>query len=217
MKRLVFFLLIIGIAVSVFGQVQLPEYRFASGSWGFVGTRLYQNDARAPLAKVNLRVPQSGPMLYEFNARYESGAEDGHGGFGIHLFADSAYNAASWGAGKSYLLWLNYDENPIRNSGIPAGLSAQVYRSTSNSSMTLADSVDLNEFAYLLTNENLSQAVPVKIWMDGSTGEVRVYDPTDPDLAYYFYFYIDPKDVPLRGNWVALRTNGIKLSFGLGL
>lgn len=216
MKRLVFFLLIIGIAVSVFGQ-QLPEYRFASGNWGFTGPRLYQNDARAPLAKANFRVPQSGPMIYEFNARYESGAEDGHGGFGIHLFADTAYNAASWGAGKSYLLWLNYDENPLRNSGIPAGLSAQVYKSTSNSSMTLVDTVNLNEFSYLLTDANLSQPVPVKIWMDGSSGEVRVYDPTDPALDYYFYFYIDPKDVPIRGDWVALRTNGLKLSFGLGL
>jgi hypothetical protein len=217
MKRLVFFLLIIGIAVSVFGQVQLPEYRFASGSWGFVGPRLYQNDVRAPLAKANFRVPQSGPMLYEFNTRYESGAEDGHGGFGVHLFVDAAYNAASWGAGKSYLLWLNYDENPLRNSGVPSGLSAQVYKSLSNSSMTLVDSVNLNEFVYLLTDENLSQPVPVKLWMDGSTGEVRVYDPTDPELDYYFYFYLDPKDVPIRGDWVALRTNGLKLSFALGL
>jgi hypothetical protein len=216
MKRLVFFLLILGIAMSLFGQ-QVPEYRFAAGSWGFTGPRLFQNDARAPLAKVNFRVPQSGPMLYEFNARYESGAEDGHGGFGVHLFVDAAYNAASWGAGKSYLLWLNYDETPLRNSGIPAGLSAQVYRSNSNSNMNLVDSVDLNEFIYLLTNENLAQPVPVKIWMDGSTGEVRVYDPTDPALDYYYYFYVDSKDVPLRGDWVALRTNGMKLSFGLGL
>jgi hypothetical protein len=156
-------------------------------------------------------------MVYEFNARYESGAEDGHGGFGVHLFVDSAYNAASWGAGKSYLLWLNYDENPLRNSGIPAGLSAQVYRSLSNSSMTLVDSVNLNDFTYLLTDYNLSQPVPVKLWVDGSTGEVRVYDPTDPDLSYYFYFYVDPRDVPLRGDWVVLRTNGMKLSFALGL
>jgi hypothetical protein len=79
------------------------------------------------------------------------------------------------------------------------------------------DSVNLNEFTYLLTNENLSQPVPVKIWMDGATGEVRVYDPTDPELSYYFYFYIDSKDLPIRGDWVALRTNGMKLSFGLGL
>jgi hypothetical protein len=216
MKRLVFFLLILGIAMSLFGQ-QVPEYRFAAGSWGFVGPRLFQNDARAPLAKANFRVPQSGPMLYEFNARYETGAEDGHGGFGVHLFVDAAYNAASWGAGKSYLLWLNYDEAPLRNSGIPAGLSAQVYRSNSNSNMSLVDSVDLNEFIYLLTNENLAQPVPVKIWMDGSTGEVRVYDPTDPALDYYYYFYVDSKDVPIRGDWVSLRTNGMKLSFGLGL
>jgi hypothetical protein len=216
MKRLVLFLLLAGIAVSLFAQVQLPDHRFASGNWSFVGPRLYQNDAAARLAKVNIQVPQKGPMIYEFNVRYEDGAQDGHGGFGIHIFADSIYNGASWGSGKSYLLWLNYDENPI-SRGIPRGFSAQVYKSYSNSRMELAQSVDLNQFASLVTTENLSNPVPLRIWVNGDTGEVRVYDPTDPDLAAYYYFYIDSKDVPLGGNWIALRTNGIKLSFGLGL
>jgi len=31
----------------------------------------------------------------------------------------------------------------------------------------------------------------------------------------YLYFFIDKKDLPLKGNYVALRTNGIKLSFAL--
>jgi hypothetical protein len=203
-------------AVSLFAQVQLPSYRFASGNWGFIGTRLYQNDANARLAKVNLQVPQSGPMIYEFNARYEDGAEDGQGGFGLHIFADDVYNAASWGSGKSYLLWLNYDEKPTAK-GVPRGFSAQVYKSYNNSRMEIVQSFDLNQYSYLLTRENLSQPVPARIWVNGNTGEVRVYDPTDPDLLNYFYFYLDGKDVPLKGNWVALRTNGIKLSFGMGL
>ncbi|MCL2472196.1 MAG: hypothetical protein FWF26_00830 [Treponema sp.] len=217
MKRLVLFLLVLGLGVSLFAQVQLPEYHFASGSWTFIGDRLYQNDANARLAKVNIFAPQSGPMLYEFNVRYEGGIEDGHGGFGLHIFVNNVLNRASWGSGSSYLLWLNYDENPI-TKGIPKGFSAQVYRSYTNSYMELVQSIDLNEYAYLLTYDNCAaNTVPVKIWADGNTGEVRVYDPTDPTMNYYFYLYLDKKDLPLKGNWVSLRTNGIQLSFGMGL
>ena len=209
MKRLVLFLLVLGLGVSLFAQVQLPEHHFASGSWFLSGDRLFQNDASARLAKVNVFAPQSGPMIYEFNVRYESGVEDGHGGFGLHIFANNVLNRASWGSGSSYLLWLNYDDRPITR-GIPRGFSAQVYRSVTNSYMELVDSYDLNEFAYLLTYENVADPVPVKIWADGNTGEVRVYDPTSAD--YYWYFYL-PRN--LKGNWVSLRTNGIRLSFGL--
>jgi hypothetical protein len=216
MKRLTFLLFGMALGVSLFAQVQLPEYHYASGNWGFIGSRLYQNDGKARLAKVNLLVPQTGPMVYDFNARYEDGIEDGQGGFGIHIFADSAYNNASWGAGKSYLLWLNYDEAPI-TAGIPRGFSAQVYKSLSNSRMDLVQSFDLNEYLPYITWEDLAQPVPVRIWANGDTGEVRVYDPSDPSLSDYFYFYLDSKDLPLKGDWVALRTNGVNLSFGLGL
>ena len=216
MKRFVLFLLVLGVGVSLFAQ-QLPEHYFASGNWGFVGDRLFQRDASARLAKVNARIPQSGPMIYEFNARYESGIEDGHGGFGIHIFTDGVINRESWGSGVSYLLWLNYDENPI-TKGIPRGFSAQVYRSYTNSYMELIESVDLNEYAYLLTYENCAtNPVPFRIWVDGNTGEVRIYDPTDPDNGFYFYYYLPRKDVPLKGDWISLRTNGINLSFGMGL
>jgi hypothetical protein len=109
------------------------------------------------------------------------------------------------------LLWLNYDEKPISRS-IPRGLSAQVYRSVSNSQMDLIQSVDLNHFTNLLTYQNLSNPVPFTIWADGNTGEVRVYDPTDAQGGYYYYF-VDKKFLPLRGNWVSLRTNGMKMSF----
>ena len=209
MKRLVFFVLALGLAMSLFAQTQIPEYRFAAGRWQFVGPRLYQNDENARLAKVNFRVPQGGAMIYEFNARYEDGAEDGHGGFGLHIFVDSPHNGESWGAGKSYLLWLNYDEKPY-TPGIPTGLSAQVYRSISNSRMDLVESISLNQYLPALL-DNLDYPIPFIIEADGNTGEIRIYDPTDPEA--YFYFFIDRKDLPLRGDWISLRTNGIKLSF----
>jgi hypothetical protein len=214
MKRMFLFLAVMVVASSLYAQLALPEYQFVSGSWNFIGDRLFQRDAQARLAKVNFKAPQSGPMVYEFDARYESGAEDGHGGFGLHVFGDSAASRASWGSGKSYLLWLNYDENPVSRN-IPKGFSAQVYRSYSHSRMELVESFDLNEYADLLTEENLASPVPIKIIVDGSSGEVQVYDPTDPEE--YFFFYLDRKDVPLKGDWAVLRTNGIQLSFGMGL
>jgi hypothetical protein len=214
MKRFVFFIMVTGIAASIFAQAEMPEYTFASGSWRFIGPRLYQNDARARLAKVNFKAPQSGIMLYSFNLRYEGGGEDGHGGVGIHIFVDRALNRASWGAGKSWLLWLNYDKKPLSND-IPAGLSAQIYRSINNSRMELIDSIPLPNYERFLTKENLASPITFRIIANGDTGEVRIYDPTDPDNRRYFYFFIDKKDLPLAGSYVALRTNGIKLSFAL--
>jgi len=214
MKRFIIFILVIGITMPIFAQAKIPEYTFASGSWRFIGPRLYQNDANAKTAKVNFKAPQSGPMLYQFNIRYEGGAEDGHGGVGIHIFMDNAVNSATWGAGKSYLLWLNYDEKPL-SKDIPAGLSAQIYRSISNSSMELIHSIPLTSYERFLTEENLASPITFKIIANGDTGEIRVYDPTDPNNKRYFYFLIDKKDLPLKGNYVALRTNGIKLSFAL--
>ena len=215
MKRAVLFVLIIGIAGVLFAQQDVPPHRFASGNWSFTGPRLYQNDEAARLAKVNFDAPQSGAMIYEFNGRYEGGAEDGHGGFGIHIFVDSALNAASWGAGRSYLIWLNYDEAPGVSS-IPAGFSAQIYRSTSNSRMDLVESLSLDEHLPWLL-ENLDRTIPFRILADGNSGEVRIYDPSSPGLEHYFFFNIDPRDLPLRGNHVAVRTNGMRVSLGMGL
>jgi len=212
MKRMALVLALLAVGTLVFAQVDLPEHYFVGGKWIVTGQRLYQNDATAGLAKMNVRAPQSGAMVYEFDARYEGGAEDGHGGFGLHIFVDDAYNQVSWGAGNSYLLWLNYDEKPL-DKAIPAGLSAQVYRSRTNSQMDLVGSFDLNEYIDLLTYDDLSAPVPFKIIADGNTGEIRVYDPTVDDDSYYYEFNVDKKDLPLRGNWVVLRTNGIKLSF----
>jgi len=214
MKRFILFFMVMGIAMSIFAQPEVPEHTFASGSWRFVGSRLYQNDANARLAKVNFKVPQSGPMIYTFNMRYEGGAEDGQGGVGIHIFVDNAINRASWGAGKSYLLWLNYDKKPF-SKDTPVGLSAQVYRSVNNSQMELITSLPLPEYERFLTKENLASPISFRIIANGDTGEVRIYDPTDPSNRKYFVFFMDKKDLPIKGNFVALRTNGIKLSFAM--
>ena len=216
MKRLVLFMVLMCAAVTLFAQVNLPEHQFASGRWGFIGSRLYQQDTNARLAKMNMRIAQSGPMIYEFNVRYEDGLQDGHGGFGIHVFVDAPHPRESWGAGRSILLWLNYDEHPA-TTGFPTGFTAQIYRSISNSQMNLIQSFDLNWALEYITWDDLNNPVPVKIWIDGTTGEVRVYDPSDPILADYWFFHIPQSDLPLRGDWIALRTNGISLSLGMGL
>jgi hypothetical protein len=211
MKRVVLPLFLFGVAAVLFAQAQLPEHHFASGNWALTGQRLYQNDAGARLAKLNIQAPQSGVMLYEFEARYENGADDGHGGFGLHFFEDAPLNRASWGAGNSYLLWLNYDEHPI-SKDIPKGLSAQLYRSVTNARMDLVQSYDLNRYADLLTDENLAHPVRFKIVVYGDTGEIRVYDPTE-DGSIYYELHINRRDLPLKGDWVSLRTNGMSLSF----
>jgi hypothetical protein len=204
----VFGLLLFG--ALVFGQANLPEYDFVSGNWELTEDSLYQHDADASLAKVNINIPQEDAMIYEFQALYEGGAEDGHGGFGLHLFVDKPHAQESWGAGKSYLLWLNYDENP-GNTEIPAGLSAQLYRSYSNSRMDLVQSFDLNDYAELLTEDNLTTPIPFKFIVDGNSGEIQVYDPVTNDGSY-FVLNVE-ENLPLKGDWLVLRTNGMKMSF----
>lgn len=211
MKKAAIALVLLGLLIpALSAQQNLPEHQFAQGEWKLMGDRLYQMDTDDPLAKVNIKIPQQGAMIYEFNVRYEGGAEDLHGGFGIHVFADSMHPRKSWGSGKSYLLWLNYDADPVGDA-VPAGFSAQVYRSLSHSRMELLKSVDLNRYAYLLTPDNLDLKVPAKIYVDGDSGLVKVYSPIDPN--YYFYFYLG-NDEPLDGDWIALRSNSMAISFG---
>ncbi|MDR0411305.1 MAG: hypothetical protein LBH75_04950 [Treponema sp.] len=213
MKRFVFFLLVGGVTAALFAQVDLPEHEFAVGSWSFIGDRVYQTDVHEALAKTNLKIPQSGAMLYEFDVRYEGGAEDGHGGFGIHIFADRATKEPSWGVGKSWLIWLNYDESPVKGSKIPVGLSGQVYRSTSNSAMELVYNVDLNNYQSFLTTDFLNNPIHIKIYANGDSGEIRIYDPTEE--GKYYGFTIDEKYLPLKGDWAAVRTNCAKFSFAM--
>jgi uncharacterized protein YqkB len=191
--------------------VNLPvDHQFASGDWVISGNRLYQNDTGARLAKMNIPLPQQNEMSYVFNARYEGGAEDGHGGFGLHLFVDSPLGRASWGAGNSYLIWLNYDEDPA-DENIPAGLSALLYRSYSNSRMELEHSIDLNNFATLLSPETLSRPITFKIVADANTGKITMYLPDVNNTAYIEFNVTE--NLPLKGNWLALRSNGMMLSF----
>ena len=210
MKKMVLALILATGGVFVFAN-GISEYYPVSGTWSLSGGRLHQTDENARIARVNIPFSQRSDILtYEFNARYEGGAEDGHAGFGIHVFADSAHPREAWGAGRSFLLWLNYDEKPL-SSNIPAGFSAQIYRSISNSEMQLIDSVDLNQYFWYTTYEDLNLIWSFKIVIYSNTGEIRVYDPTDPTL--YYYVYMDKSYLPLRGDWVILRTNGFKASF----
>jgi hypothetical protein len=212
MKKMVIVLvLLFATWTFAFSQVNLPEHRFVAGNWTVSGDRLYQNDEKAGLAKMNVKFPQDGAILYEFSARYEGGAEDGHGGFGLHFFAKSEFAYPSWGADQSYLIWLNYDEKPS-DRNIPAGLSAQVYYSHTNTYMELLQSFDLNEYDPLLTDENLAEPVYFKIIVDGNTGVIQVFDPTTDDGSYYA-IQLNTNNRPLKGDWIVLRTNGIKLSF----
>ncbi|MDR1046215.1 MAG: hypothetical protein LBL64_00425 [Treponema sp.] len=215
MKRLGLLLVVLAVSGVLYAQVGIPAYSRAAGSWDIEADgRLYQNDEKAGLAKVNIQIPQEGAIEYPFSVRYEKGAEDGHGGFGIHVFGDRVINSPSWGSGRSYLLWLNYDLNP-GSSRIPSGLSAQVYRSYTNSYMELIDSVDLNEYVTDVYEDDLEYPVPFRIVVDGSSGDVRVYDPRDPGT--YFYYNINVGGTALKGDWVALRTNGVSLSFAMDL
>ncbi len=196
---------------AVFSQTQLPEHQFAVGEWKLMGGRLYQNDEEHGLAKANIKISQERIMRYRFNARFEGGMEDMHGGFGIHVFADSVTPRISWGCGQSYLLWLNFDANPISDD-IPRGLSAQVYKSYSHSYMELLASVDLNEYITIVENATPDTVLPIDIIVNGNTGEVRVANPLRAHS--YFRFYLG-NEKRLQGNWIALRTNGLAASFGL--
>lgn len=215
LKKITLTVLVIGMLFFsgqfLFSEIQLPEYEFAAGNWELIGERLYQNDTQHGLAKVNIKVPQKGTMRYRFNAQFEGGMEDMHGGFGIHIFADSSYPAMSWGCGKSYLLWLNYDADPILEE-IPRGLSAQVYKSYSHSYMELVKNFNLNEYRYIIENFSPNTKLPIDIIVNGKSGEVRIQNPLNEN----YYFTLDLENAaPMQGHWVALRTNSMAASFGL--
>jgi hypothetical protein len=74
---------------------------------------------------------------------------------------------------------------------------------------------DLNQYLPYISMADIEKPVTIKLLVNGNTGEVRAYDPTDRALSRYWYFYLNGDDLPLTGNWVALRTNGASLSFGM--
>lgn len=216
MKRvmLVSLLLALALVVSVSAQtiaINVPNGQVTPsyGSWVGTNGRLDQNDLNNPLAKINFAIPQSGTMEYDFNVRYLGGGfEDLKGGFGIQIFVDNAFNGMSWGDGQSYLLWLNYNEHPTYGG---PGFRAQVYKSTSNVDMTLVPGYDIALDPSVLTRSNVSQIVPVKIIVNGNTGDVKVYDPTK-STPYYYEFKLPT--APGSGQYAALRTNSLGVSFG---
>lgn len=186
------------------------DFHYAYGQWSVVGDRLVQSDVKAGMARVDIPFPQAGIVTYQFNVRYETGGlSDMHAGFGIHIFVDKPAKGKAWGNDKSYLLWLNYDKNA---KNITKGLSAQVYKSLSNSKMKLVADIDLNKYAYLLSANNLHVVVPVKMTVNGFNGDVKIYDPTDPTWVYVFNL---GNRAPLTGKYISLRTNSASFSFGM--
>ncbi|MBN1687461.1 MAG: hypothetical protein JW852_12445 [Spirochaetales bacterium] len=185
-------------------SVMLPK---ANGDWRIIGGRLYQRDAEERLAKINVAARQSGEMQYEFNVRYQGGGfDDLMGGFGIHVFVNNPWDGKSWGNGSSYLLWLNYDPAPTYG---PKGFTAQVYKSVSETKMELIGSFDLNRYTYLLNASNLGILIPARIKINAATGSVWVESPLQPGYGFRFSL-----GAPLgTGNFVALRTNSLSLSF----
>lgn len=210
MKRIVLVVIVLSlISISPLFSLSATDLNFAEGNWAVIGDRLYQNNIKAGMARVDIPAPQAGMMVYKFNVRYQDGAEDMHAGFGIHLFVDKPAKGKAWGNGKSYLLWLNYDENA---KDITKGLSAQIYKSLTNSKMELIADIDLNDYVYLLTEDLLDMVIPVKMVVNGFNGDVKIYDPTNS--AYVYKFNIGNK-APLTGQFISLRTNSMGISFGM--
>ena len=207
MNKLLLIFTCLSIIVSTSLAADTPGVKAAYGDW-MVSSSDAQSDSSSTMAKASLAVPQEGTMVYEFKAKYKDGLEDGHGGFGIHVFVDQPAPGKAWGEGDSYLLWLNYDEDPA-DSNIPKGLSAQIYKSTSNSRMDLVESVSLAAIEPLVIN-NITQKLPVKLVIDGNSGMAKVYHPFKADVAYTFPL---SSETPLKGDYVSLRTNGVSVNF----
>lgn len=208
MKKTVVIISMIAIlAASAFAEDKF-NYGSAEGEWKMIGSRLYQQNSNAPRAKFWVEVPQNGSMIYEFTMRYEGGVEDGHGGVGIHILADSAPQGEAWGMGESWLLWLNYDVDP-ESSQVPAGLSAQIYRSTSNSEMEIVKSISLRAVEQIAARY-INSTVPVKLTYFADTGRVVISDPRGIVAGWYVTL---PKGRNESGQYVAVRTNSASVSF----
>ena len=90
-------------------------------------------------------------------------------------------------------------------------MSAQLYESVSHSRMHLVESINLNKYASIIENAGPNTLLPITIIINGRTGAARIYNPMNP--TSYITFELDI-DKALRGNWIALRTNGLAASFG---
>ncbi len=248
LATLLFFVAATAMAQSVDDDFSsMRGWNTGSGDWVTRGGRLVQQDEQALLARADRIVDQRGFYELEFTIRYVDGGyrnmtdfENGiyHAGFGIHLGVENPTTGRpSWGAGESYLLWLNLDtrESTMRNYPEHYGFRAQVYESLSNSEMALMRdpalardrtltqyvegdymSIDiiaaLRDWGVDLRIEDigpyLDADVPINIRVNARTGEIGVLDPTAP---VRFFFTVDPEI--LQGTYVALRTNSLAASY----
>ena len=211
MKKVLFLIVLLSVFILLpLFSISETDFKYAYGQWDVVGERLVQSDLEAGMARVDIPYVQRGIATYQFNVKYVNGGqEDKHAGFGIHIFVDKPAPDKAWGNGESYLIWVNYDENV---KGISKGLSAQVYKSLNHSQMKLVADFDMNKYADLLTEENINLIIPVKMTVNGITGDVKIYDPIDPNWVYKFNL---GNKSPITGNYVSLRTNSGSFSFGL--
>lgn len=199
--------------------------------WDIRGGMLVQRDTKTGLARAVRMLPQSGELEYSFKVRYEAGGFDDqaalragelHAGFGIHVGVENPPRTGqpAWGAGRSYLLWLNLDTRRATMSDASEhfGFRGQVYESASNASMSLTPmnvdiQAELANIGIVLGIDDLDQflgrLIPIKIRVNYDTGRVMVADPTNPSL----WFWFDVERSVLRGDYVVLRTNSLAVSF----
>lgn len=214
----------------------LGEWVPGYGEWGIRGGRLVQRDTDTGLARIDRMVAPagfspSGEFEISFKVRYEAGgfenqaallAQQLHAGFGIHVGVENPpLGRVAWGAGTSYLLWLNLDTRAetAMDARDFLGFRAQVYESTKNSEMALVDTLNidilaaLNAYGFNVSLDDLAGFVAaptdIKMRINADTGRIMVMDPTNPQL--WFYFDVDPR--VLNGNYVSLRTNSLAVSF----
>ena len=207
MNRLMLVAIAAAAAVSGFSR-EHDMFGTPEGNWSIEAGRLVQENSGAPRAKVWMRVPQQGSVVYEFRMRYEGGAEDGHGGVGIHILANSIPKGASWGMGDSWLLWLNYDKAPTA-PGVPRGLSAQLYRSESDIAMEIVKTVSLRSLEPVLADV-LDSEIPIKLTFLADKGQVFITDPLGTGDGWYVEL---PGSAGKSGRYAAIRTNGMRVSF----
>jgi hypothetical protein len=75
--------------------------------------------------------------------------------------------------------------------------------------MSLLEGFDVPLDDSVLTEDNLRVIVPVKIRVNGATGEVKIWDPTAENR--YYSFMLDR--APGTGSYIALRSNSMAVSF----
>lgn len=157
-----------------------------------------------------------------------------HGGFGVHLgLNDPLLGTESWGAGEGYLLWLNVDtrEETADEHPLHYGIRAQVYESNGPVDMDLVsadwaeETVGTEEVSLDLPavyaeagssmnmedlENNLSEALTMRIRVNPVNGTVRVADPAG---SGWLAIPLDASKLR-EGDYVSLRTNSVAASFG---